>query len=518
MPPKEFRGPSNFCEWVVGTTIPTVLGPEKKPRKQKSTRREVIRVEVTTDDESGEDTLKISYPRSRSRRKKAAPEHATKLKKVRFEVVPKKSALKKVAKTYTISDSSEEDEKASDSSADASSDSSNARVIVIPENNIKVHTVKLSDESKTDESSGNDSDADSDPSPTCKCIDCIHGRQKLAKRMRRAALLERLLYKGEGTSDSGTDDSDEANKGHSKGKNKKKDDENKAKENGNKNAKKKKQKPEVVTVETDESESEAKDDADDESNEAEDSDDKKTQKKQKQGQNQDKKQKHTKKDGGKKQADKQQDGKKEDKDKKKSEGKGEKDESSGGQKKEEKAKDKSKAYPKAMPGPNPRRPNLIEPIRAEVVQTERVIESQEDPPPNAYYDHANNVLRVYHGPVYGGHHNRSLYPIRDPNNLSLPLGTAHPVQNPYFHGFSNAPLQPPQQGQENKVGAQWPGGTWPGMQWPYAPPCAPAPGAPGAPPPVNGSKGAFSDRAGRNNVAPAGVEVGFIISGLTPAD
>lgn len=107
-------------------------------------------------------------------------------------------------------------------------------------------------------------------------------------------------------------------------------------------------------------------------------------------------------------------------------------------------------YPEANPSPHHRRPHLIEPIRAEVVQTERVIETPEDPMPNAYYDSTNNVIRVYHGPVYGRHGQQSLYPKRDPSQRPLPIGMPHPSQNPYFNGFygqewnMNRPLgQPP---------------------------------------------------------------------------
>ncbi|KAK0386317.1 hypothetical protein NLU13_6154 [Sarocladium strictum] len=523
---KELRGPSNFCEWVVGTTIPTILGPEKKSKKQKSTTRDVIKVQVTTDDESGEDTLKISYPRTRGRRKKAASKDGTKPKKVRFEEVPQKSALKKITKAYTISESSEENANASDSSADASSDSSGPTMVLIPEENIRVHAVQVTEDPKVEESSGDESEVDDDPSPTCKCKRCIRGRQKLARRKRKAASCEKLpSEESEDTSNTETDDSDEPEKAKENEKtSEKKADEKKDKDSPKRKGKKKRQKPQPVTVESEDSESEFKDDANNESTTSEDggkNTSKKKHNKTKQAEQEDQQQKSDKSEERVQHQDCQGDAEKEEKNKKKSHSKGKRAESSDAKQKKDKH---TKSYPEAMPGPNPRRPNLIEPIRAEVIQTERVIESQEDPPPNAYYDHANNVLRVYHGPVYGGHHNKGLYPLRDPKNLPLPLGTAHPTQNPYFHGFGNGPPQPQPQPQpptqDSKPGAQWTGGMWPGMQWPYAPPFAAGPPGPvlapeatepppppPPPPPVNGSKGAFSDRAGRNNVAPVGVEV-----------
>ncbi|KAF4123195.1 hypothetical protein GMORB2_6745 [Geosmithia morbida] len=104
---------------------------------------------------------------------------------------------------------------------------------------------------------------------------------------------------------------------------------------------------------------------------------------------------------------------------------------------------KANSYPSALPGPHPRRPNYIEPIRAEVVQTERVIETPEDPSPNAYYDARNNIVRVYHGPVWGRSSSasnagqfQSLYPRRDTSLRPLPMGVPHPMQNPYHHGFA----------------------------------------------------------------------------------
>lgn len=98
----------------------------------------------------------------------------------------------------------------------------------------------------------------------------------------------------------------------------------------------------------------------------------------------------------------------------------------------------SKKYPDAYPGPHPRRPNLIYPIKAEVMHVERVTEAPEDPIPNSYYDEENNVLRVYYGPVYG-HHSQSLYPKRDQNQRPLPIGMPHPTQNPYYNGFDRRP-------------------------------------------------------------------------------
>ncbi|KAL2878602.1 hypothetical protein SGCOL_006072 [Colletotrichum sp. CLE4] len=95
-----------------------------------------------------------------------------------------------------------------------------------------------------------------------------------------------------------------------------------------------------------------------------------------------------------------------------------------------------KVMPEAALSPHLRRPNLIMPIRAEVVQVEHTIEGVEDPRPNAFHDPQHGVVRVYHGPAYGNPYGL-LYPARDPNNAPLPMGVPHPLQNPYFHGFAN---------------------------------------------------------------------------------
>ncbi|KAH8169728.1 hypothetical protein LIA77_10272 [Sarocladium implicatum] len=503
---KEFRGPTSFCEWVVGTNIPSALGPGKKPRRIKPHNRDVIKVELTTDEETEEDSLKITYPRRRSRGKKAAVVQDLQLKKVRFDESPKKSALKKT-KTYVVAESSDDDDKTSDS-ADASTDSARSRIILIPEKDLKLHTVKLVDDSKSQDSSEPDSEADSDPDPTCKCIDCIRGRQKLVRRKRRASLMKQILSSrddlsdGETETENETDDSDEGGKKEDKKKDKKKDTGTDGGKDRAKDQKqdKKKQAAKNAAVET-ESGSESGAVTDDADNENSESDAKSKGKKQKNKQQKSEEEGKCGNDKSKKESENKSSKKEEPESKKKKKNEPKKKDES----KEDKST-KSKSYPEATPGPNPRRPNLIGPIRAEVVQTERVIETQEDPPPNAYYDHENNVLRVYHGPVYGGFHNRGLYPKRDAARRSLPLGTSHPLQNPYFHGFTHAPPQPLPGGQENLPVSQWPSNAWPTMPWPGLPPHAQqnvAPGPAPAPAPAEGgSKGAFSDRAGRNNVGP----------------
>ncbi len=67
-----------------------------------------------------------------------------------------------------------------------------------------------------------------------------------------------------------------------------------------------------------------------------------------------------------------------------------------------------------------------------------------DPRPNAFMDNEHGICRVYHGPTWGNPFG-SLYPRRtgpDPPPI-LPVGTPHPLNNPYYYGM--LPTQAQQQ-------------------------------------------------------------------------
>jgi hypothetical protein len=134
---------------------------------------------------------------------------------------------------------------------------------------------------------------------------------------------------------------------------------------------------------------------------------------------------------------------------------------------------KKGSYPEAFPDMHPRRPNYIAPVRAEVVQTERVIETPYDPAPNAYFDDEHGVVRIYHGGAYGSNANHGLYPRRDKPFRPMPMGVPHPLQNPYLGGF-NQP-QGYNAGDENNqnvpVTQGMPVNAWNAM---YGPPGMPA--------------------------------------------
>lgn len=422
-----------FAEWVIGTSLQSYI-PKPKPMAK---RKDVIRVEVTTDDESEADTLKITYPRLINFDNKSQDS----IKKVRFEEKPK-SALKQTKSGSDADTSASEATTDSEAATDSEADCGDAKA-------------KKKKSNKKDES---------EPHPTCKCTKCVKGRQK-QKQDKKA---EEKKKRREG-SDAKSSDASE----------KKESKKNKKQDKGGKKESKKEEKADSSATEGDTTDGGTSDDD-----------------------------KAGRKDNGKKESKK--DEKRRDGDKS-TENKGGKEKTA-----QPAAPEQQKAYPEAYPFYHPRLPNLIGPIRAQVIQTEPVVETSEDPPPNAFYDAEHNIMRVYHGPVYGNHFSRSLYPKRDQANRPLPVGMPHPAQNPYLFGFKNLPGPA---GQDNaRIWAQH-----------GFPPCQQHP--PPAPPEHhqhqhqhqqhrqpsngNGSKGAFSrgavgpddDVAGKSNVTPAAAQV-----------
>lgn len=464
MPQKKLSGPMLFCEWVIGGPIPSARRASSKS-KPKPKPREVIRVEVTTDDEAEEDTLKITYPRSGKPAKETAKEISEAVvKKVRFDEKTKKSSLKAASKESSEAETSS----ASETSAASSSEGEKTTSEHKKKNKKKDEKVQTNASSS---SNGESEGSDSEPHPTCKCSRCVKQRKQTQEKANKD---KKISTKDDDsaaeTSDSATEEKTQKQSG----------------KDGKKNKEKDKTKPK------DGAESEADDEAPKPTSKTKQKIDKKSQTKT--GDNSKPKNKpETVKPT-----------------------------------KANKAPEATKpnaSYPSAYPAPHPRRPNLIAPIRAQVVQTEDVVETPDDPPPNAFYDAESNIMRVYYGPVYGNHTHRSLYPKRDSNTAaaaSLPVGMPHPTQNPYHYGgFQQLP--PPQgygSGAEHVPITQ-------GMPWnPFL-----VQQPPGFPPFVNeqaqqtggsgSNKGAFSkkgspvatnisqaeDRPGQSNIAPSDTKV-----------
>ncbi|KAF7551639.1 hypothetical protein G7Z17_g4884 [Cylindrodendrum hubeiense] len=456
-------GPSHFCEWVIGTTIPSILGPI--PKQKKHRYRDVVRVEVTTDDESEEDTLKITYPRTGRTNSTYDNSHST-VKKVRFDEktkdAPKKSALKKPKSPVDSDETSESDaesSKAGESEIESSDDAPRPAA-----------KGKKQQKKKNVSSDDTDSEYDSDPHPTCKKQAPPNGKGNIRKRPNESDTDAETSNSSRETSGSEPEKSPKA-KNQSKNRSTKKKEEPKSEESSTDaeasgsepetlskvkkqeatKSNKKKGGKQTNASDTDVETSESAKETDEETNPAKKTNDGKSGSgkkngKQAQAQKQKKKPENEINDQDKSKEEEQPAAKEQGKSKKGK--KVEESETEYSKMSKRKGETKRGNYPEALLYPHPRRPNLIEPIRAEVVQTERVVETPEDPAPNAYYDQEHNIVRVYYGPVYGNHHSNALYPSRTANTQPLPMGITHPTQNPYYYGFNNnQPLQaPPPQG------------------------------------------------------------------------
>ncbi|KFH41806.1 hypothetical protein ACRE_074920 [Hapsidospora chrysogenum ATCC 11550] len=475
--------PKSFCEWVVGTSIESAMRPgPRRPR-----RRSIVRLEVSTDDETEEDSIKLTYPRTGhagSRPKKRRPV----VKKVRFQDAPPKSALKKTTATTTTPDTSEEsdetattesteatpesttDEASSEASASCETSSAAESSDEPSQPSPPAKPKRKSKKQKKKAAESESSDNDSDPHPTCKCKECVRGRQVLKKQGKKGGIKQKQAAE----SVAEPSDSDAVST-MSKAKSRKK---------GKK-----------ATVES-ESEGQASESAPDTTSEEEPPEPPKKVKEKTGGGK--KKQKQPKGE------DAQQGGNAA---KEKATNKNEERQAESSRSAKRRDGQKKGYYPEAFPGPHPRRPYYIEPVRAEVVQTERVIETPEDPRPNAYYDAEHNIIRVYHGPVWGGNPNQSLYPRRDPSLRPLPIGMPHPTKNHYYYGFNNPPPQQQQGVDSLPVTQGMPTNAWTSMcppqgyqaGYPYGP--IQDRGMYGQEPSINA--GAFHQMSGANGLGPS---------------
>ncbi|OHE92773.1 hypothetical protein CORC01_11923 [Colletotrichum orchidophilum] len=337
---------STICEWALGFSVEDYCNSIERRRRKKSSSRQRICVEISTDDESEEDTVKITYPRAN--RSKDTSISGT--KKVRFDKMSPKSALKakdseaesKEKKKSSKTDDTSDSESESKSKKKKGDKSAKEKVVESSSESEESETETTETESETDESD------DETPAPPKK----KKTQEKTKDRVKKSFKTKESVASA---------DIEPNNVG-----------------------------PTIKKV-------------------------------------------RNKNGGAKSDATK-------------------------------KASEPQKLRPEAVLSPHLRRPNLIMPIRAEVVQIEHTIEGVEDPRPNAFHDPQHGVVRVYHGPAYGNPYGL-LYPTRDPNNAPLPMGVPHPLQNPYFHGFAN-PANPG----DNHFKRQSPWGAMPVTCMPGGPP------------------------------------------------
>ncbi|KAF5626852.1 uncharacterized protein FTJAE_9438 [Fusarium tjaetaba] len=486
--------PTHFCEWVVGTTIESVIGaiPQNKSPK----KRDVVRVAVTTDDESEEDTVSVTYPRT-GRNYTPPPANEAKAvakKKVRFEArqnVPLKSAMKQTTTTTPV-DSSDE---ASDSGPETESDSSQSAYISssdATDSDIEysVECVKHKRQRKkkrrqTQAEEDTESDWDSDPEPGCPCQRCTKGRQILqrvcqkrskeitppspetsdsdeeeappnteqqsGKNKRRCLKKAKPTEPDPNTSDSDSESEIPAHKKRSQTKTQGKQTNGKKPQTApqapmtkkerkamNKKAKQQQEQEKEIESETSDSPKETEEETEPEEEPKKQNKGKqKNNKKQKGKQRKQEPENETNKDQEAAPADEAPEASKDT-----DQGKFRTIKGKAKAQPEKKGGVKKGNYPEGLPVPHMCRPQLVEPIRAQVVRIERVIKTLQDPAPNAYYDAELNYLRAYDGPGYGNHQSNALYPERDAFGRPLPMGQPHPMQNPFYYGFNNPQQYP----------------------------------------------------------------------------
>lgn len=169
--------PKSFAEWMIGQNFrPKELTPAEG-------QKPVLRVELSEDEASGEDTLAVTYP-GRRRRASTSQQAAAgaSRRKVRFDGnrKPLKSALKKSSSSSssdaTLVDLSDDEAATftdSSSDIDTSEDDAPIRRRKSKSKKGKVGSCKKDDH--------DDSSAAKDalPHPTCTCDDCVKGRKIL---------------------------------------------------------------------------------------------------------------------------------------------------------------------------------------------------------------------------------------------------------------------------------------------------------------------------------------------------
>ncbi|KAG6364896.1 hypothetical protein INS49_006500 [Diaporthe citri] len=193
-PPKELstmgRGaawpPNSFGEWVVGQNF-------KGTSRRSSGQTQVLKVSLSEDEASGDETLQVTFPgrrRGSSSTKQATPKSSSSRKKVSFdgERKPLKSALKKRSTSPSessdtlVEDTSEDDAttEKDESSAIDESDTSEDEVWV-KRNKVKAEKKPTKAPICKKDTDSEDSSAVKDalPHETCDCKDCVKGRRIL---------------------------------------------------------------------------------------------------------------------------------------------------------------------------------------------------------------------------------------------------------------------------------------------------------------------------------------------------
>lgn len=377
--------PNSFGEWVVGQNF------KGTPSRRSSGQTQILKVSLSEDEASGDETLQVTYPgrrRGSSSAKQSIPKSSSSRKKVSFDGdrQPLKSALKKRSTSPSessdtlVEDTSEDDAttEKDESSAIDESDTSEDEVWV-RKKKIKAEKRPTTAPICKKETDSEDSSAVKDalPHETCDCKDCVKGRRILKAMIK----LDAKRDKGEGSKKGDS----EKQKGQQKG------------------AKKKAEATSTEASETTETEATEEE---------------------KQPPSKQKKNKGQPKETEKKPSPKEN---------KKSSPK-----TAEPKQALDKTAFKLPTYPKSM------EPNLIMPIKSNVVQCEHTIEGPNDPRPNAFIDSGKGIVRIYHGPVWGNH-TGELYGAVNPSKLSPlpPSAMPHPGYPPIWPGPQHYDQFPP---------------------------------------------------------------------------
>src|SRR3569833_103049 len=415
--------PNSMVEWMIGQNVPRKIKRAAVPE----TRKPLYRLEVSTDDGEESDTVTFTYPRNgRHARNQLAAVPAEAVKKVRFIEAPK-SALKRTGPSALPAaggESSEGDVSSAETDAGATTSESE-------DDGAKSSEQDASDDSepapKKSKKGKNGAKADEQ----CPCDECVAERKK-KKEAKHA--------KGATPEPSGDDSDAEPEKPTKKDKKK----QEKKKSGGEA------KKPDPESTEASEAtQTEDEDKGETEAKEPHQSTNKKQDKKKKGGEKPAEEPK-AKDDGGGKGQEEKKAGKQQ-----KAKGNGKENLPAEDASKDETAKPGDGAALQAskkagksgnsaaetalalLPTPELRQPNLLMPIKAQVLQDKHTKKTPKNPRPNAFLDYEHGIIRVYHGPAYGAAWG-ALYPKRVWSGPPPPIGVPHPLSNPYFGGYDPA--------------------------------------------------------------------------------
>lgn len=357
--------PNSFGEWVVGQNF-------KSTSRRSSGQTQVLKVSLAEDEASGDETLQITYPGRRRRTsstKQATPKSSSSRKKVSFDSdrKPLKSALKKRSMSPSESSDTLVEDTSEDDATTEKDESSAIDESDTSEDEVWVKKKKPKAEKKPTAAPVCKKETDSEDSSAVK--DALPHETCGCKDCVKGRKILKAMMKLDAKRD--------------KGEGSKKGDSEKQK-NQQKGMKKKAEATSTEASETTETEA------------TEEDKEPSSKQKKKKGQNKENEKKPSPKED-KKPSPKIEEPKQA----------------------VDKTAFKLPTYPKSM------EPNLIMPIKSNVVQCEHTIEGPNDPRPNAFIDSGKGIVRIYHGPVWGNH-TGELYGAVNPSKLSPLPPSARP--------------------------------------------------------------------------------------------